>query len=374
MTTWVTFFVAIVIVHQISARLTLTPTEGNRSAPTSCYADQPDKYNFFSTKTSGFEIAERNTTPVSMPGCQPKSFWMIVRHGTRNPSDDAIREIANDGNKLAQEIVANHKAGRGKLCDADLDALSKWKWNVTEDQEKMLTDSGRREQRELGRRFRERFPGLLDQPFNKDDYLIRSTATPRAEKSAEAYGEGAFPSEAVEMEKPRDDDKVLRFYDHCPRWITTVDDNEETFLEKRQFQLGIEMETTKNEISKTLGFTSALPHSRVKLMYDMCRFKKAFEPEEVSPWCAAFSTENLKVWEYFQDLKYWYKNGYAYPINYNMACPLIKDMVDVFSENPRRGTFYFSHSEAVLPLMSLLGLNRDANPLRYLIKNHVITV
>ena len=74
-----------------------------------------------------------------------------------------------------------------------------------------------------------------------------------------------------------------------------MDDNEETFLEKRQFQLGIEMETTKNDISRTLGFTSALPHSRVKLMYDMCRFKKAFEPEEVSPWCAAFSTENLKV-------------------------------------------------------------------------------
>lgn len=49
----------------------------------------------------------------------------------------------------------------------------------------------------------------------------------------------------------------------------------------------------------------------------------------------------------------------------------------IFSENPRRGTFYFSHSEAVLPLMSLLGLNRDANPLRYrlnLIMNHVITV
>ena len=34
--------------------------------------------------------------------------------------------------------------------------------------------------------------------------------------------------------------------------------------------------------------------------------------------------------EYYQDLKYWYKNGYANPINYNMACPLIKDMADVF--------------------------------------------
>ena len=43
---------------------------------------------------------------------------------------------------------------------------------MTKDQEKMLTHSGRREQRELARRLRERFPGLLDQPFNKDDYLV----------------------------------------------------------------------------------------------------------------------------------------------------------------------------------------------------------
>ena len=57
-------------------------------------------------------------------GCQPKSFWMIVRHGTRNPSDDAIREIANDGNKLAQEIVANHKAGRCHLHVFDIELLA----------------------------------------------------------------------------------------------------------------------------------------------------------------------------------------------------------------------------------------------------------
>ena len=61
---------------------------------------------------------------------------------------------------------------RGTLCQADLDALSKWEWTVTEDQEKMLTDSGKRELQELGRRFRERLPGLLDQPFNTDDYLV----------------------------------------------------------------------------------------------------------------------------------------------------------------------------------------------------------
>ena len=67
MTAWLTLLVAIANVYQISA--SLPPTDGNRGrATTTCYANQTDKYFFFSTKTSGFEIAESDTTPVSVPG------------------------------------------------------------------------------------------------------------------------------------------------------------------------------------------------------------------------------------------------------------------------------------------------------------------
>ena len=31
------------------------------------------------------------------------------------------------------------------------------------------------------------------------------------------------------------------------------------------------------------------------LIYDMCRYQKAWNLEQVSPWCAAFTSENLKV-------------------------------------------------------------------------------
>ena len=73
-----------------------------------------------------------------------------------------------------------------------------------------------------------------------------------------------------------------------------MDENEDTFVEQTKFKNSFDMKKTRTEVSRTLGFASELPHSRVKLMYDMCRFKKAFNPEEVSPWCAAFSTANLK--------------------------------------------------------------------------------
>ena len=73
-----------------------------------------------------------------------------------------------------------------------------------------------------------------------------------------------------------------------------MDENEDTFVEQTKFKNSVDMKTTRTEVSRTLGFASDLSHSQVKLMYDMCRFKKAFDPEEVSPWCAAFSTANLK--------------------------------------------------------------------------------
>ena len=68
--------------------------------------------------------------------------------------------------------------------------------------------------------------------------------------------------------------------------------------------------------------------------------------------------------EYDQDLKYWYKNGYGDPINEMVACPVVKKIVDTFEaviagQPSTKGTFYFSHSSAVMPLITSLGLFKD---------------
>lgn len=41
-------------------------------------------------------------------------------------------------------------------------------------------------------------------------------------------------------------------------------------------------------------FECFLPEDML-LIYDMCRYQKAWNLEQVSPWCAAFTSENLKV-------------------------------------------------------------------------------
>lgn len=37
-----------------------------------------------------------------------------------------------------------------------------------------------------------------------------------------------------------------------------------------------------------------------------------------------------QVLEYYEELKYWYKNGYALDLNYEMSCPLLAEMAREF--------------------------------------------
>ena len=40
-----------------------------------------------------------------------------------------------------------------------------------------LTQSGKDEMLEMGRRYRQRFPGLLDQPYTEDQFQVNATLT-----------------------------------------------------------------------------------------------------------------------------------------------------------------------------------------------------
>jgi multiple inositol-polyphosphate phosphatase/2,3-bisphosphoglycerate 3-phosphatase len=68
----------------------------------------------------------------------------------------------------------------------------------------------------------------------------------------------------------------------------------------------------------------------IELMYDMCRFEKAWEVNRFSTWCAVFSKQELKILEYLQDLKHFYYTGPGREINKKLGCPLLKDMFSHF--------------------------------------------
>ena len=101
-----------------------------------------------------------------------RQFWLMSRHGTRNPGTEDMMELETKLQSLRKQIVNNHNEGRGSLCEDDLDNLSEWKFlaNVTED--KFLVKEGYKELQGLGDRFQDRFPNLLTRPFDNDSYIV----------------------------------------------------------------------------------------------------------------------------------------------------------------------------------------------------------
>ena len=48
-------------------------------------------------------------------GCKPKSFWILARHGSRNPGDDDISQMEIRGPAIQAAIIDNHQNGKGEL-------------------------------------------------------------------------------------------------------------------------------------------------------------------------------------------------------------------------------------------------------------------
>ena len=117
-----------------------------------CYANISDPYLLFATKTSYFTVDNEDTEPIQIEGkimfdhrkniswhllwpifgqvrwhlekwksivlyvsgCRAKSFWLLARHGSRNPGDDDISQMEIRGPEIQAAILDNHQHGKGK--------------------------------------------------------------------------------------------------------------------------------------------------------------------------------------------------------------------------------------------------------------------
>jgi hypothetical protein len=49
-----------------------------------------------------------------------------------------------------------------------------------------------------------------------------------------------------------------------------------------------------------------------------------------SPWCNILSEEDLKLLEYWEDLKKYWQDGYGFKLNYQPSCLMVKEFVNQF--------------------------------------------
>ncbi|XP_070070518.1 multiple inositol polyphosphate phosphatase 1-like [Drosophila takahashii] len=202
-------------------------------------------------------------------------------------------------------------------------------------------------------------PGSYD--FLNPSSLLLYTGRQRTNASFKAFVEGLFGTNnsalAAETPKP---DMLLRPFEKCQNYLDFPYKNEGSEFFK--FQHSELYNDTLANISTRLGFDNPLDVTDIKLIYDMCRFDQAWNVESKSAWCGAFLPEDVTVFEYLDDLNYYYGYGYGFPksgkdkLNCNLVQDLLKRLNSTVSPHV---VAYFGHSTGLLYLLVALGFQKD---------------
>merc|ERR1712212_278521 len=98
-------------------------------------------------------------------------------------------------------------------------------------------------------------------------------------------------------------------------------------------------------------------------IWDICRYERAWDPTWDSPWCPLFTEEDLDLFNFRQDLVFYYLRAYAYPITAQQTQPLMADLLDALQSSEYSYILNSGHSDTLAPLLTALGLYHDPSDL-----------
>lgn len=342
-----------------------------------CLSTDENPYLLFGTKTA-YTFANQGI-PINrahdVPGCQPIAIWLLVRHGSHNPEADEIADLQKltdfKNNIINNYRNRNFANTNMRMCLADLNLLEKWAWNYRQNATFAgdLTTDGYMSMQQLAQAWKQKFPGLVTD--NRHDYLFKYVNDQRSSTTFRAFTEGLFRAQEDTNDIAKEtDEKLLQPYKFCSSWVKNVEENNDTLTQLRTFESKQEYKQMITNISLRLGFNYDIQKELVKHMYQMCRYNKAWDVSQISPWCAVFTKEDLKRLEYAEDLETYYKYGYGSPMNQQIGCTGVRDMMDFFKihvdkDTPQqpRSSVQLVSAPGLLLALSTLGAHRDGAPL-----------
>jgi len=341
-----------------------------------CYAtDLIRPLNEMHATLTSYEAVRRSADlPISTCSASPSRFWMISRHGGRLPAATLLQQMIDFVNSPVQaEILTNYNAGRTTLCAADFELFRNWVRdpNITVAIESMNTEAGWRSMNNIGRRYQERFPDLLQNTYSQERYLFRHADTQRSLASISAFAGGIFGDGGwldVVFEPIPDFDTFLRPLHFCQAFT----DATITQYQQIAFAQGPEVRQMVQQINDRLGLRGSTQWSlaEVLLVWEWCRFETGSTDGSVpAAWCTPFSMAHHEILEYYRDIAYYHFTGYGTQpqrLVENMNCHLIQDMLNVMQStdaNDRPVRIYSSFSQIVQAFLVALGAFRDERPL-----------
>ncbi|KAJ6641584.1 Multiple inositol polyphosphate phosphatase 1 [Pseudolycoriella hygida] len=342
-----------------------------------CYDTDSEKPQSrqFATK-SAYQIIKGsdNRRQFIVPNCNPVKFWFVGRHGTRLPTVNTIKSL-RELVDLRDEVIDNYEKRRtkpdfGALCPEDIEILKNWHWNpnITGDYAQFLTSQGWQDLYFLAKNYQSSFPNVLENIYTPEKFHFRHTHSQRTEASFKAFVDGLFgegADEHVNVLPKTNPDLLLKPYDACNAYKENEQRQAGPDSEYAKFENSDIYKQTIYEVSARLGFKFSLTPKQIKSIWDMCRFDLAWNLERTSPWCIAFTQNHVKVLEYHEDLKYYYKNSYGAGVNTRLTCSLVVDMLNQMESQALPNVVaYFTHSATFQLFLTALGAAKDNDGLR----------
>ncbi|GAX82686.1 hypothetical protein CEUSTIGMA_g10112.t1 [Chlamydomonas eustigma] len=353
-----------------------------------------DIRNHLSTKNRyAFRLSIPNAPSIydypDPDGYKPLYLWLISRHGTRWPTKGRMSEI-NTLERLFMDASNVEKYPWLEMWQSPTKGM-----DIASGE---LHDVGNEEMWSLAWRLRKRFPTIVAQQYFPKRYSIVSSQVSRAAASAAAFASGFFPpisqpdfadcstaslgaavlkedalcrdrqlkgegpiltrpqAVAITM-SPKDADPLLRFFDICPAYEAQ---------EKRTGAiLDPWMEANWSllapKLEQRLGMNRTLSASEVEALWQLCLWEAGVQ-NQTSQACQLFLPSEVSLLEWMDDVDLLENHGYGASINYQMAAPLLGDLVaslqDVANQKSpwERARLLFGHCETLIPLASLMGL------------------
>ncbi|NXU88588.1 MINP1 phosphatase, partial [Xiphorhynchus elegans] len=316
------------------------------------------------------------------PSCAPLQLRAVLRHGTRYPTAGQVRRLAELHGRLLRAQQAQQgqgQQGQGQqaqpgpppACPAAA-ALSAWHMWYEESLDGRLAPQGRRDMELLARRMAARFPALF---AARRRLQLASSSKHRCLQSGAAFRRGLGPDlslggDEVEVQV---NDSLMRFFDHCAKFVALVEENDAAMCQVSAFKEGPEMKKVVEKVARALCLpVEELNADLVQVAFLTCSYELAIK-NVTSPWCSLFTEEDAKVLEYLNDLKQYWKRGYGYDINSRSSCILFQDIfqhLDKAVEESKSSKPISSplivqvgHAETLQPLLALMGFFKDKEPL-----------
>ncbi|TMW59187.1 hypothetical protein Poli38472_007332 [Pythium oligandrum] len=169
------------------------------------------------------------------------------------------------------------------------------------------------------------------------------------------------PLEVVYDAHTEGSDRLLRFFDECPRYQREVKDKATAAIELTRY-VGMKGVTDNIKVLRAklnLPASADLNIGDVQTAYSACSFDLALN-DRYDNWCSLMTEEMVKEVEFGEDLETFYEESHGYKINYEIASVLLKDIhqniMDLIDRKSSVvGNFRFAHGETTMPLLTLLG-------------------